>query len=112
MIGDVPVVTVGSHDTASAVAGVPAATERFAYVASGTWSLVGVVVDEPILTDAAFGARFTNEVAVDGRIRFLRNVGGLWLLQECMREWRRDDLDALLADAAEQPAGGPLVDVD
>lgn len=107
-----PVVTVGSHDTASAVVGVPATTERFAYIASGTWSLVGLELDQPVLTEAARAANFTNEAGVDGRTRFLRNVGGLWLLQECLREWHRDDLDALLAGAAAVPAGGPRVDVD
>lgn len=107
-----PVVTVGSHDTASAVVGVPATTDRFAYIASGTWSLVGLELDQPVLSEAARAANFTNESGVDGRTRFLRNVGGLWLLQECLREWRRDDLDALLAGAAAVPAGGPRVDVD
>jgi len=106
------VVTVGSHDTASAVVGVPATTDRFAYVASGTWSLVGVELERPVVTEAARAANFTNEAGVDGRTRFLRNVGGLWLLQECLREWGRDDLQALLTEAAALPAGGPTVDVD
>lgn len=108
----VPVTTVGSHDTASAVVAVPAATDAFAYVASGTWSLVGLELDAPVLTEEARAANFTNELGVDGRTRFLRNVGGLWLLQECLRTWGRSDLDALLAAAAAQPAGGPQVDVD
>lgn len=95
-----PVTTVGSHDTASAVVAVPAVEEHFAYIASGTWSLVGIELDAPVLTAEAREANFTNEVGVDGRTRFLRNVGGLWLLQECLRTWRRDDLDALLAAAA------------
>lgn len=107
-----PVVTVGSHDTASAVVGVPATSEHFAYIASGTWSLVGLELDQPVLTEAARAANFTNEAGVDGRTRFLRNVGGLWLLQECLRAWRRDDLDALLAGAAAVPSGGPRIDVD
>ena len=72
----------------------------------------GVELDEPVLTGTARAANFTNEAGVDGRTRFLRNVGGLWLLQECLREWRRDDLDALLAGAAALPAGGPRIDVD
>ena len=109
---DLPVTTVGSHDTASAVVGLPATTERFAYVASGTWSLVGLELAAPVLTPEARAANFTNEGGVDGRTRFLRNVGGLWLLQESMRAWGREDLDVLLAAAAELPAGGPLVDVD
>jgi rhamnulokinase len=107
-----PVVTVGSHDTASAVVGVPATTDRFAYIASGTWSLVGLELRGPVLTEDARAANFTNELGVDGRTRFLRNVGGLWLLQECLREWGRGDLDRLLAAAAALPAGGPTVDVD
>jgi rhamnulokinase len=108
----IPVVTVGSHDTASAVVGVPATTERFAYIASGTWSLVGVELDAPLLCDAARDANFTNELGVDGRTRFLRNVGGMWLLQECVRAWQRDDLSALLDAAAELGTGGPRIDVD
>lgn len=111
--GGTPVTNVGSHDTASAVVAVPATTtDRFAFIASGTWSLVGLELAAPVLTEEARSANFTNEVGVDGRTRFLRNVGGLWLLQECLRSWGRDDLDALLAAAAALPAGGPLVDVD
>lgn len=110
--GGTPVTTVGSHDTASAIVGVPATTTDFAYIASGTWSLVGLEVERPVLTDAARAANFTNELGVDGRTRFLRNVGGLWLLQECLRTWGRADLDALLAGAGRLPAGGPTIDVD
>lgn len=108
----VAVTTVGSHDTASAVVGVPATTDRFAYVSSGTWSLVGVELTAPVLTDAARDASFTNEVGVDGRIRFLRNVAGLWLLQECLREWGRDDVSDLIDGAARLAPGGPRIDVD
>jgi rhamnulokinase len=111
MAGGTPVVTVASHDTASAVVGVPATTDRFAYVVSGTWSLVGLELSAPVLTDAARNANFTNEVGVDGRTRFLRNVGGLWLLQECLRSWGRGDLHELLDAAASVPPG-PTVDVD
>jgi rhamnulokinase len=114
--GELTVTTVGSHDTASAVVGVPATTPGFAYVSSGTWSLVGVELDQPVLTDEARAANFTNEGGVDGRVRFLRTVGGLWLLQESLRTWRergdRADQAALLAEAARRPAGGPTVDVD
>lgn len=110
------VVAVGSHDTASAVVGVPAHDRAFAYVSSGTWSLVGVELDEPVLTEESRAANFTNEGGVDGRVRYLRNVGGLWLLQESLRTWREQghevDADALLAEAALLPAGGPVVDVD
>lgn len=107
-----PIVAVGSHDTASAVAGTPLSSDRAAYVVSGTWSLVGVEVERPICTEAARAANFSNEGGVDGRIRFLRNVGGLWLLSECLRSWGRDDLDRLLNDAGAVPGGGPVVDVD
>jgi rhamnulokinase len=103
---------VASHDTASAVVAVPATTDRFAYVISGTWSLVGVETAEPVLTEEARRAGFTNEAGVDGRTRFLRNVGGLWLLQECLREWGDVGLDEVLVAAAALPAGGPTIDVD
>ena len=110
------VVAVGSHDTASAVVGVPADGRAFAYVSSGTWSLVGVELDAPVLTEASRAANFTNEGGVDGRVRYLRNVGGLWLLQESLRTWREQgrevDPDVLLDEAAALPAGGPVVDVD
>jgi len=107
-----PVTTVGSHDTASAVVAVPTTSDRFAYIASGTWSLVGLELAAPVVTEAARVANFSNEGGVDGRTRFLRNVGGLWLLQECLREWRHHDLGDLLAAAATLPNGGPIVDVD
>lgn len=111
----VVVTTVGSHDTASAVVGVPATTPNFAFIACGTWSLVGLELDAPLVTPAAREANFTNEGGVDGRTLFLRNVGGLWLLQECMRAWADEghahDLATLLADAATLPPG-PIFDVD
>ncbi len=110
------VTTVGAHDTASAVAAVPATTGEFAYVSSGTWSLVGLELDAPVLTDAVREANFTNELGVDRRTRFLRNTGGLWLLEESLRTWRERGHDhvlpALLDAAAALPAGGPVVDVD
>ncbi|RJT76235.1 rhamnulokinase [Arthrobacter cheniae] len=110
------VLAVGSHDTASAVAAVPAESAHFAYISSGTWSLVGVELDAPILTDESRTANFTNERGVDGTIRYLRNTGGLWLLQECLREWSVEgpspDLAELLAAAAALPAGGPIIDAD
>ena len=107
-----PVTAVGSHDTASAVVAIPTSTDRFAYIASGTWSLVGLELEAPVMSEAARAANFTNELGVDGRTRFLRNVGGLWLLQESMRAWRRADLAGLLAEAESLPAGGPTIDVD
>lgn len=107
---------VGSHDTASAVVGVPAETDAFAYISCGTWALVGVELVAPILSEASRAANFTNEGGVDGRIRYLRNVTGLWLLQESLAAWEHAgssvDLGSLLAEAAELPAGGPLIDPD
>jgi len=110
------VVAVGSHDTASAVVAVPAETESFAYISSGTWSLVGVELKHPVLTEASRLANFTNERGVDGTIRYLRNMGGLWLLSECQRTWAaegyRPGLEELLEAAAALPAGGPLANAD
>ncbi|THG30198.1 rhamnulokinase [Naasia lichenicola] len=98
------VTAVGSHDTASAVVAVPATTPDFAYISAGTWGLVGVELEAPELSEAGRVAGFTNEGGVDGRIRYLHNVMGLWLLTETVRQWERDgtiiDLPALLAEAA------------
>jgi rhamnulokinase len=116
LAGPVPVTAVGSHDTASAVVGVPAEGERFAYVSCGTWSLVGVELDGPVLTEDSRRAGFTNELGVDGTVRYLRNVMGLWLLQESLRTWAARglpaDLPALLAAAAQVPAFTAVVDPD
>ena len=116
LTGPVPVTAVGSHDTASAVVGIPAATDRFAYVSCGTWSLVGVELEKPVLTEASRAAGFTNELGVDGTVRYLRNVMGLWLLQESQRTWAARGLPAelpdLLAAAAQAPAFAALVDPD
>jgi rhamnulokinase len=86
-IDRVPVITVGSHDTACAVAGVPASDGNWAYISSGTWSLVGVEVPEAVISDETFENTFTNEGGVEGTIRLLKNVMGLWLVQECRRQW-------------------------
>jgi rhamnulokinase len=106
------VVAVGSHDTASAVAAVPATGDDFAYISCGTWSLVGVELAGPVLTEAARAAMFTNEAGLDGTIRFLRNVMGLWLLQQCQESWPGADLAELLAAAADQKAFVSLVNPD
>jgi rhamnulokinase len=108
----VPVVAVASHDTASAVLAVPATSDRFAYVCTGTWSLVGVELDAPILSGPSRDANFTNEVGVDGTIRYLRNVMGLWLLQECQRTWGEPDAGRLLAAAAHARPFAAIVDPD
>jgi rhamnulokinase len=85
------VIAVGSHDTASAVVAVPMTSPDAAYISCGTWGLVGVELDEPVVTDAAREANFTNEGGVDGRVRFLHNVTGLWLLSESVRAWEAED---------------------
>jgi rhamnulokinase len=95
-----PVVAVGSHDTASAVVGVPMTEPDAAYISCGTWGLVGVELDHPVVTEAARAANFTNEGGVDRRIRFLTNVMGTWLLSETLRTWGSPDLPLLLDQAA------------
>lgn len=115
-LGPVSVYAVGSHDTASAVLAVPAEGEDFAYISSGTWSLVGVELTQPVLSEASRTANFTNELGVDGTVRYLRNVMGLWVLSECLRTWAEAgndvDLAELLAEAARLPARRTVVDVD
>ncbi len=111
-----PLIAVGSHDTASAVAGVPAEGPGFAYVSSGTWSLAGVELGAPVLTEASRAANFTNETGIDGTIRYLRNVMGLWLLQESLRGWGQSapgaSLEALLGEAARLPPLKFVIDPD
>ena len=108
------VTTVASHDTASAVVGVPATDPDFAYISCGTWGLVGLELDAPVLTEDSRAANFTNEQGLDGTIRYLRNVMGLWLLSESVRTWGREgrsvDLTELLRQAAAVPSGGPVID--
>jgi rhamnulokinase len=108
----VPVWAVAAHDTASAVAAVPAVSDDFAFISSGTWSLVGVEVDEPVRTEAARAANLTNEVGFGGTIRLLKNVMGLWLVQQCAATWGGPSPAEASRLAASAPAGGPLVDPD
>ncbi|HEY6295802.1 MAG TPA: rhamnulokinase family protein [Streptosporangiaceae bacterium] len=107
-----PLIAVGSHDTASAVVAVPADETAFAYISSGTWSLVGLELSTPVLTEASRAARFTNETGIDGTVRYLRNVPGLWLLQESLRRWPEASLDALLDAAVRVPALKYVIDPD
>ncbi|MFQ7055475.1 MAG: rhamnulokinase [Alistipes sp.] len=88
-LGAVPVVAVAGHDTASAVAAVPARNGCFAYLSSGTWSLMGIEVREPIITEESYAMNFTNEGGVDGTVRFLKNITGMWLLEQCRAVWSR-----------------------
>jgi rhamnulokinase len=111
-----PVTAVASHDTASAVVAVPAENENFAYISSGTWSLVGVELPEPAIAPEGMRANFTNEGGFGSTTRFLKNVMGLWLLQECRRTWARSNheysYEELARLAEEAPAAGPVVDPD
>ena len=107
----VKVVAVASHDTASAVMSIPGFDEPAAWISSGTWSLLGVTVDEPILTPEACDAGFTNEGGADGKITFLSNITGLWILQQLAKEWRTDDWTAMTAEARDVQSV-PLIDVD
>lgn len=114
---DIPVLAVGSHDTASAVVAVPMLSPTAAYISCGTWGLVGVELDEPVLTAAAREANFTHERGVDGRFRFLHNVTGLWLLSETVRAWEAEDgetidLPRLLATASAVTAAVPVLDAN
>ena len=86
-LGAIPVIAVAGHDTASAVAAVPAKDERFAYLSSGTWSLMGVEVKDAIINAESFDKNFTNEGGVEGTTRFLKNICGMWLLERCRKEW-------------------------
>jgi rhamnulokinase len=111
-----PVIAVASHDTASAVAGIPAVGPDFAFISSGTWSLVGMELEEAVLTSASRKANFSNEAGLDGTIRYLRNVMGLWLLQELEREWAasglRVDQERLADEAMRVPALRRVIDPD
>ena len=92
-LSQVPVIAPACHDTGSAVAAVPARGEDWAYISSGTWSLMGIEVPEPIITDQALDLNFTNEGGVNNTFRFLKNIMGLWLVQECRRTWAREGDD-------------------
>ena len=86
-LGPVPVIAVAGHDTASAVAAVPAKDEQFAYLSSGTWSLMGIETKEAVINDRSYELNFTNEGGVEGTTRFLKNICGMWLYERCRKEW-------------------------
>ncbi len=115
-VRDLVVVAVGSHDTASAVAAVPAQGEDYAYLSSGTWSLMGVAAREPVINETTLEYNFTNEGGVGGTIRLLKNITGLWVIQESRRAWARDgeslSWDEITQCAAAAPAFTALFDVD
>ena len=92
-LGAIPVIAVAGHDTGSAVAAVPAQDKNFAYLSSGTWSLMGIETNAPVINDESFALNFTNEGGVEGTIRFLKNICGMWLLERCRAEWGTDDAE-------------------
>ena len=92
-LGEIPVVAVAGHDTGSAVAAVPAEDEGFAYLSSGTWSLMGVELQKPEITENSFALNYTNEGGVDGTTRFLKNITGMWLLEQCRATWKKEGKD-------------------
>lgn len=98
-LGAVPVVAVASHDTGSAVAAVPADNDDFAYLSSGTWSLMGIESKEPIIDERSFALNFTNEGGVEGTVRVLKNICGMWLLERCRAEWPETDYSKITAEA-------------
>ncbi|HEY6392466.1 MAG TPA: rhamnulokinase family protein [Bryobacteraceae bacterium] len=114
--GDVPVYATAGHDTASAVAAVPAEGGDWCYISSGTWSLMGVELDTPVIDDRSLALNFTNEVGAGGKIRLLKNIAGLWVLQECRRAWalagREYSYEELSKLAAEAEPARMLIDPD
>jgi rhamnulokinase len=112
----IPVIAPATHDTGSAVAAAPAKGESWAYISSGTWSLMGAEVRQPVTHAKALEYNFTNEGGVDGTIRLLKNIMGLWLIQECRRTWENEGTsyayDALMRLAQEAPAFGPIINPD
>ncbi len=109
------VYAVGSHDTASAIAAIPAGDDRWAFLSSGTWSLLGVLTENPVLTEEALVNDFTNEGGVDGKILFMRNITGLWLLQRLMNEWEKEEkqsYEVLLSEASKAVPFRSIVDSD
>ena len=98
-LGAIPVIAVAGHDTASAVAAVPALDRNFAYLSSGTWSLMGVETDAPVINEETEALNFTNEGGVAGTIRLLKNICGMWLLERCRCDWEEISYPELIAEA-------------
>lgn len=112
-LGAIPVIAVAGHDTGSAVAAVPAQNERFAYLSSGTWSLMGIEVKDAIITKRSYEVNFTNEGGVEGTTRFLKNICGMWLLERCRKEWTTDySYPELIEAAMAAPAFRSLINPD
>lgn len=100
-LGEVPVVAVAGHDTASAVVAVPAENEHFAYLSSGTWSLMGIETSEPIINEISARLNFTNEGGIEGTTRFLKNITGMWLVEQCRKKWQAQGKDYSYAEMTE-----------
>ncbi|MCE5175573.1 MAG: rhamnulokinase family protein [Bacteroidales bacterium] len=115
-LGEVPVIAVAGHDTASAVAAVPATNERFAYLSSGTWSLMGIEVKNAIINEETSALNFTNEGGIEGTIRFLKNITGMWILEQCLKEWKKEGIfyayEELAQMAESAPAFQSIIDPD
>lgn len=108
---ELTVYTTGSHDTASAVAAIPASRDgTWCYISSGTWSLMGVEVDQPVINDASLDANFTNEVGVAGKIRLLKNIPGMWVLEECRRAWAKAGQEHSHSELIERAAAAKPTD--
>ncbi len=115
-LGKVKVVTVAGHDTGSAVAAVPAENENFAYLSSGTWSLMGIEVKDAIINQETYDLNFTNEGGIEGTTRFLKNITGMWLLEQCLKEWKKEGItyayEKLVQMADTVPAFQSMLDTD
>jgi rhamnulokinase len=115
-LGITPVYATCGHDTASAVAAVPASGDDWVYISSGTWSLMGVELDAPVINEGSLALNFTNEIGVNGTVRFLKNIAGLWLLQECRRTWALEGREYSYAElagmAAQAPPFSAVIDPD
>ena len=119
----VPVIAVAGHDTASAVAAVPAKNEEFAYLSSGTWSLMGIETKNAIINEKSYKLNFTNEGGIEGTTRFLKNICGMWIYERCRKEWKDEaaanqkDMTCLghaelIAEAMKQPAFQSIINPD
>jgi len=111
-LGAVPVIAVAGHDTASAVASVPAKTANFAYLSSGTWSLMGIEAAQPVISSLSEKLNFTNEGGVEGTIRVLKNICGMWLLERCRQSWGEIPYSQLMQEAIDAEGFDSIIDPD
>lgn len=115
-IGEIPVIAVAGHDTASAIAPIPASTSNFAYLSSGTWSLMGVETPGPVINETTLAENITNEGGVFGTIRLLKNITGMWIVEQCLKQWKREGVTysypEMVRLAEEAPAFRTFIDTD